>query len=608
MTIDEKQTVIDFLANELREASQAYYSGEDILTDVEFDSKYDFLKSIDPTNSIFKEISKGYKLIGIEEKERFKHPLTVGSVDKVNSLEKLKKWLKPGATFSTKIDGNSIVAYYNEGTLENIVTRGTDNVGIIRTAKLRRKFPATIDVPGYVMVRGEAAIKKSVYASNPNFNKDKASRSAVAGAITRKDNWKQVIDCVDVITYTFMDCNTEEDLSTKYDWDKWFIVEHQKDIKDFNDLDIDAFKKKYKDDYEYDADGAVFKNPDGSMLAFKFEDEKGYTDLLDVKWTIGKDQRLTPVAILKPIQLSGATISKASMGSYARAISIKAWPVTTTHTVELKRANEIIPYINSIITSSGSIKNGPEVKCPICGCVGKQNGEHIFCVNPTCSNVEHSRLISFSEHFYPEGLSNTTIIKFYEAYEIKSLMDLLNFKMPNRKEIYGVGDSTHILFEEFVKRTTDDIDIKVIYQTFLPSCGNRASTKIVDVGFDIYSYVKNPLGECKKLLLISNFNSNIVTSLINMYSTLIPIIEKRNWIQDKSAIGKGTFCITGARFSSEQIEKIKESGWIEDSTIKKTTTILVTKNTNSTSSKVEKAKKYGIQIMTIDAFLNHISI
>lgn len=608
MTQEENEQIIEFLSSELREASQEYYNGNDIMSDSDFDSKWDFLRTLDPKNPIFSEISKGYKLKDVDEKERFAHPISVGSVDKCKSLEALRKWLKKGATFSTKIDGNSVVAYYRDGKLTEIVTRGSENIGIIRTIKLIKKVAATIPVMGYVAVRGEAAIKRKTYAARKDFNQDKASRSTVSGAIMRKDNWENVIECVDFIAYTFLDCNTEEDLTNACVWDDYFKVEAQKDLSEFNELTLEDFKKKYKDDYEYDADGIVFKNPDGSLLAFKFEDEKGYTDLLDVLWKIGKDQRLTPVAQLKTIKLSGASISKASMGSYARATSIGAWPVREQHAVEIKRANEIIPYVNLIVSKSGSIKNGPVVVCPECGSIAEQDGEHIFCVNSVCPNIERSRLLSFSEFFYPEGLSNTTASKFFDSYRIRTVSELLSFNLPNMKhEIYGIGQSAYNLFNKFLDNTRQDLDVKSIYSTFLKGCGRRASIKIVDSGFDINEYIINPSSEIRKLSLISNFNSNIITDMKKLYDVIKVVVGKRTWLQVKSPVTTGTFCITGARFKPEQMKIINESGWGEDASIKKTTTILVTKDPNSTSAKIEKAKSYGIKVMTIDSFMSHIS-
>lgn len=598
---------IQTLVKELTNASQAFYeTGDDIMSDAVFDSKWSLLYSLDPSNSLFTEISKGYKLKGIDEKEKFEHPIPVGSVDKVKEVSILKKWLHPKATFSTKIDGNSIVCYYKNGQLQNVVTRGSDNIGIIRTAKFIKIIPATIPVKGYVAVRGEAAIKRKAYKVNKNFDQSKASRSAVAGAITRKDDWKVVFECVDFIAYTFIDCDNGDDISNVTEWSKLFNVEEQKDISLFNSMSLEDFKTKYKDEYEYDADGVVFKNPDGSMKAFKFEDEKAVTELLDVLWSIGKDQRLTPIAQLKEVQLSGAKISKASLGSFSKAVEVEAWPVFDIHKVELVRANEIIPHIEATILKTGFVKSDLIPKCPVCGTEGTVDGEHIFCRNINCGNINSSRLLNFASFFYPEGLSDKNTEKFFDAYGIATVRQLLDFNAPLTKEIYGVGESQKALFKQFLDKTRQNIDVKILYEVFINNCGSRAATKIVDSGFDIYQYVKNPL-ELKKLYSISNFNSNIIELMVDARSFFEEVLEVRTVDQVQSPKFYGTFCITGARFKADQLTKVNESGWAEDASIKKTTNILVTKDPNSTSGKIEKAKSYGIPVMTIDQFLEHIS-
>ena len=151
-----------------------------------------------------------------------------------------------------------------------------------------------------------------------------------------------------------------------------------------------------------------------------------------------------------------------------------------------------------------------------------------------------------------------------------------------------------------------DWDVRVIYKTYINSVGDRASKKIVDSGFDINLYMTDPIKEIRKLGAIPNFNSKIALELLEKHEEISDIVPKRTWVQTKSVKTKGTFCVTGVRFKPEQLAKILEFGWGEDD-LKKTTDVLVTKDPNSASSKVQKAKKYGIQIMTIDAFMQFIS-
>jgi DNA ligase (NAD+) len=592
---------------ELEELSQKYYdTGDSGKSDAYFDNLLEKVRELDPTHPILTKVAHGYELKGIDEKERFKHPIEVGSIPKTKSLEELKEFLDETSTQSTKIDGNSIVAYYQNGNLQEIVTRGSENIGIIRTAKFISKIRKNIPVSRAVAVRGEAAIRKDKYLSTNGFDTAKSSRNAVAGAISRKDDWEGVFDHVDFIAYTFIDIETGDDLYNVYPWAEWFNVEEQRPVDYTIFTDILKFKKMYKDDYSYDADGMVFKTGN-KYLAFKFDDETGKTSLKNVVWKIGKDQRLTPVGILEPIKLAGATIEKASLGSYSNAVEKGCWPVSKTHIVEVIRANEIIPYITKTLEKSLECDYGDFPTCPVCGSKSVPNGEHVFCVNPECENLDSSKLFNFSSNFYPEGLSDKIVEKFFESEEIYNVFDLLNYSGNFEKSVFGIGESHMEKINKFLENTRKSIDVKILYDSFLKSCGDRASQKIVDFGFDIFQWFFNP-STITVLDDIPNFNSNIKKDLMEKRELFKRVCDIRTITQEKSKSTVGSFCITGARFSKEQLNTILELGWKEDSSIKKTTTYLVTKDPESTSSKIQKAKDYGIKVLTIDQFMEYINI
>lgn len=595
------------------EAAQKYYEdGEVIMSDEDFDILENNIRSLSPEDPILTSVGKGYELKGISDKEKFAHPLPMGSIEKEKDVDSLKKWIRSNTTWSTKIDGNSIACYYKNGNLWKVVTRGKDDIGIDRTAKFITcvSIPKKIPHLGYIRVRGEAAIRKSNYTAENGFDISKSSRNAVAGAISRQTDWEPVFKYVEFLAYDFRDCDTSEDLSG-LDWTS-FKVEEQKPVNIFLDMNIEEFKKKYKDEYEFDADGTVFKTGD-ELLAFKFEDEVAYTKLLNVEWTIGKDQRLTPVAILEPVQLAGATIERASLGSYNNAKAKGCDIVYSTHLVSIKRANEIIPYINKTYARSLEALSEGMPKCPVCGSTSVLNGEHAFCVNPNCGNIDASRLLTFCSYFYPEGMGDTVAQKILQAEGIQDVFQLLDLKKAT-KEVYGIGDSARSKFNEMLEKMSGDIDVKIVYNTFLSSCGDRAAEKIVDSGFNLNKleidlvegeeYLN--VTEVEKLDNIPNFNSNIVNDIKSKVDLFQKFLTKRTVIQKPSAKAVGTFCITGTRFKGEQLEIIAAAGWKEDSSIKKTTTVLVVKDPNSKSSKTQKATEYGIKIMSIEQFMEFI--
>jgi NAD-dependent DNA ligase len=137
--------MIKELVEKITRASQEYYEfGESFLSDSEFDKELETLRKLDPENPILSEVGHGYILKGIDDKEKFEHPIEVGSIEKTKELSRLREFLNPSSTFSTKIDGNSVVCYYKNGNLFKVVTRGTKNIGIDRTAKFISIVPNKI--------------------------------------------------------------------------------------------------------------------------------------------------------------------------------------------------------------------------------------------------------------------------------------------------------------------------------------------------------------------------------------------------------------------------------------------------------------------------------
>ena len=602
---------IEQRVDRLIQASQQYYeTGTSFFTDSEFDTELELIRSLDPNNPILTEVGHGYTLKGIDDKEKFEHPIPVGSIEKTKALQKLHDFLDKYSTYSTKIDGNSVVCYYKNGSLFKVVTRGSNNIGIDRTAKFVSKVPNKIPVLGYVAVRGEAAIKKSDYTIENGFDITKASRNAVAGAISRKDDYMEVFTFVDFIAYTFVDCDNGEDLYSKIDWSEHFIVEHQKNECERIFKNVDEFKLINKTDYPYEADGVVFKTG-SEYLAFKFEDESVNTGLKSVEWSIGKDQRLTPVAVLEPVELNGATISRASLGSYSRACEIGCWPVAVKHQIELIRANEVIPYVTKTVSRSLETYYGDLPTCICCNHKSEQIGEHVFCTNPECPNLDSSRLYNFSEQFYPEGLSDKIVEKFFEHEGIDTVFDLLEYDINELKflNIPGIGDSHMEKIHTFLKSFSGEIDAVVIYKTFLNGSGERASVKIVDSGFDVYSFLSNE-EELDKLKKLSNFNSNLITELVRNKENIREFVSLRKIKKEEKKImveQKGQFVISGVRLKGDDIVKVAQAGWKEGSSVSKNTNLLVVKDPASTSSKTQKAKELGIPVVSLEEFLSMIN-
>lgn len=604
------------LTDILTQAAIDYYeNGTSILTDAQYDMMFEELRLLDPTNEIFKSCGKGYS-VPDNEKEKFQHPIEIGSIDfRSKDLNKILSKLDKDATFSIKIDGNSTVDYYQNGMIKDCATRGSENIGI----KYTKKFIECGLAPSYieelkeynlVCVRGEMAIPKKKYTTENGFKDiSKSSRNAVTGAISRLEDYKDILKYVDSIKYTFIDCETNKEIPN-LPWDKYFKIEKQQPVfKNGVAVTLEELKKLVEE-YEYDCDGIVFKNPDGELFAFKFEDEHVDTEIEELEIEIGSAQRLTPVARLTPVNLSGSIISRASLGSMAVAQTLGAFPLYSKTVARVIRSGAIIPNITQIV-SHGSEVIQNKILCPVCGEEGKFKGAHMFCVNPECPNIESEYLYKFCSFLSPEGLDSKTLARIFEEYCIESVEDLLvqifdeHIHEDDLTGTDGIGLSKQDLFRLLCENILSPINSKIIYQTFINGCGKRASRAIVNCRFDFNNYAHGDY-TTDTLEKLPNFNSNIIDELEEKQHIMEMLVEYLEVYDEVEIVGEKTFCVTGVRLSPEQLALAKSKGWEEKSGVSKNLNLLVAKNPKSNSGKPEKARSLGVKIVSLEEFLKDI--
>jgi len=600
---------IKHLVEKITEWSTAYYeSGESLVSDLIYDAHFEELKQLDPDNDIFKSCGKGY-VVEVSEKEKFTHPIEVGSIEKYRDFNKLLEKLDKNATWSFKLDGNSFVDYFAYGKLENVVSRGSNNIGIIRTNRFVEyvNTPTKIDFikdRKLVAVRGEVVIPKNKYTEENGFDISKSSRNAVAGLTSRKTDYSE-LKHVDSVKYTFVDCETGEELND-LNWEKYYKVEKQKPVYVGGKAITEEELKELMTNHEYECDGVVFKNSDGELFAYKFEDEEVVTKCVGIEITIGSANRLTPVALLEPVNLSGSIISKASLGSMKVAETLGVFPLKSETFVAVVRSGEIIPYITRLVSSEGEVIQN-EIRCPVCDSVGEYDGAHMFCKNEECPNIEREYLFKFCSFISPEGLKEKTLEKIFDHYDITSVLELVESEAGvwDITEVDGIGESTAELFDEMINNMNGELDSKIIYQTFINGCGKRASKAIVNSGFSFEEYVSGNYS-LEKLYTLPNFNSNIIEELEDKQEMISEVCQYGSYFDDVEIVGEKKFCITGVRLSKEQSEQAKKAGWDEKSVVSKNLDVLVVKNKTSASSKTEKAKSLGVKIVSLDEFLKMI--
>lgn len=355
---------IEELENIITKAQKAYYSGngESELSDAEFDAYWDELKLLDPNNEIFNQV--GSDLGESNGFPKCQHNMIMGSQSKANTAEDMDDFIAKNPKndsylVSYKMDGSSVVLDYVNGKLIRGASRGDGTIGVDYTENIKKMggVVQTLKVPFTGSVRGEVLLSKS---NKEKYFKDAPNcRNMATGIFHHIDG----SDCekLDVVVYDaqYLDKNitfgTQNSLLS-------FLTDNGFKVAPFTELQNLTGEKAmahlanvwaHIDAYDYDIDGLVFKTNKIDMndittnyrpttqIALKPARTLVTTILENIEWQV-RNGTLTPVAILKPVSLLGATIRKASLGNLAL---IMRMGLEIGHEVTICRCGEIIPKV-----------------------------------------------------------------------------------------------------------------------------------------------------------------------------------------------------------------------------------------------------------------------
>ena len=397
----------------LAKASDAYYNtGVEIMSDKQYDELYDELETLEKktgvilsgsrTQQVGYEVSSGLKKI--------KHPSKMLSLDKTKSVEELKSWLGEHKGFlSWKLDGLTLVLTYNNGELEQAVTRGNGEIGEEITANARhiKGIPARIPFKGHLVVRGESLMKykdfERVNAEIDDGTKYKNPRNLCVGTVRNLDSRVTAQRNINFFAFNLVSADGYEENSfiKRLDWleaQGFQRVYGQTVTKDTIEGNVSDFERAVSEN-EFPSDGLVLMYDDVAYglslgetshaprngIAFKWRDETADTVLREVEWSASRTGLLNPVAIFDPVELEGTTVSRASVHNLS---IVKQLRLSIGDTLTIFKANMIIPQVLENKTASGSL-DIPKV-CPVCGGATEirssdEEVETLVCPNKDCA-------------------------------------------------------------------------------------------------------------------------------------------------------------------------------------------------------------------------------
>lgn len=636
----------------LNKAASVYYQGKDeIMSNFEYDRMYDELSALEKESGLVLAGSPtqkvGYEVLSELPKQT--HPSPMLSLDKTKQVDELSSWLggKEGL-LSWKMDGLTVVLTYENGELLNAVTRGNGVVGevITNNAKVFKNLPVNIPFKGRMVLRGEAIITysefKKINALLSEEEQYKNPRNLCSGSVRQLNNEITAKRNVELYAFTLVeaegvDFKNSQQNKMEFMKEQGFQTVEYKVVTAKNIYEtVEWFSEKVKTN-DFPADGLVLLYDDISYgeslgstakfprnaIAFKWADETAKTKLTEVEWSASRTGLINPVAIFEPVELEGTTVSRASVHNIS---IVKELKLGIGDTIEVYKANMIIPQIAQNLTKSGSLEI-PD-KCPVCGektSIHKENDvEVLFCENPDClaKKIKSISLFVSRDAMNIDGMSEATIEKFISKGFLHELADL--FKLNRYKDeiisMDGFGEKSYEKLVKAAETAKITTTAKFIYSLGIANIG-LSNAKMVCKAFS-NDLEKIRHASIDELVEIDGVGEIIAESFVKFFANennnhmvddLLDIVTLEDEENDNANDMEGmNFVITGSvnHFSnrSEVKELIEGRGGKVTGSVTSKTKYLINNDSTSNSSKNKKAKELGVQIITEDEFIDMFSI
>ena len=618
---------VNEIIKKLKEYEIAYYEGNPLVSDEEFDLLKDELRTLDPLNSYFDEV--GEEDMNQSTFEKISHGIyQMGSLDKVSNIEEFKKWDKNEfypIRIDEKEDGSSIKIIYQDGKFIKAITRGNGEYGFDVTENVRHiNFPKTINEKGLLILRGEVIFthenyKKVSEIMNKNGDKiSKSPRNLAAGLLKRKDDFS----LLSYLTIRFYDVMNNNCWSINYSNIPNFIknifpnntttsklVYNNKELLDY----YNDYNNSIRASLDRDIDGLVLYTKTNEKIAFKFPAIIKQTTLVNIKWQVGVSGRVTPVGIINPVELNGAIITNVSLYNVDY---IKQSGLTINSKVGICRRGDVIPKIVDIYDKIGTPISIPNI-CPICGSRLENQDKYLICINNDCGSKIIGKIIKWFKIHDVKDIGEKTIQTLYENNIFKDMCQFLYIEkglLDNEiLKIEGIGEKLLNILKENIKKTLkttlinfitglniDGIDKKIIEKIII-----NTNKEIITLE-DFVSIIKNT----DELLKIKGLGNLIIDKIqtgiknketeIKLLNTILHIEPYKKIINTK--LSNKLFVVTGTLSQPRKYFEnvIKDNGGRFSNTLTKDTNYIIVGE--NAGSKIVKAKEWGIKILTEEEF------
>ena len=426
-TSTDTRARIEELAARLTELRDAYYRGETLVADADYDALEDELRALLAEHPELTPDPNPLERVGapavLHAPVRHSRPML--SLDKATKPEQVAAFFDrfPGqpVVVMPKLDGLSLALVYEGGRLQRAPSRAATARPATTSRRSCARSPRACRTrstrDGRVEVRGELVMLRSTFAAYNAAHPDKPlinPRGAAAGTIRAKD--PATVAGRDLSFFAF-DLDTSDGAHADLEAALKTLGFDAAEMRHCDDAaaaqEVIAAIEAQRNELDYDLDGAVLRladrnayaaagtrsNSPRGALAFKYAAEEKTTLLADVLWDVGKIGKVAPVAVLEPVFVGGTTVTRATL---ANQEVIRARDVRIGDTVLVRRAGDVIPFVAGVLDASKRTGAEREIvppsECPSCAqpLTEQGNSRELYCTNVACPAQTVRRLIHWA--------------------------------------------------------------------------------------------------------------------------------------------------------------------------------------------------------------------
>jgi len=566
--------------------------------------------------------------------------------------QRMKRALEtPSVEYSAepKFDGLSVELMYDHGTFTRGATRGDGTTGEDVTVNLRtiRSLPlqlhAQSGLPDHLVVRGEVYMRLDDFQALNRRMTERGDdafanpRNAASGSLRQLDSTitatrPLVVTCYEIMAVSRPAPPTHwDELETLAQWGLPAPVLRRLCASIDEVMAFHRETESMRDQLPYEIDGVVVKvnrrdwqdrlgmksRSPRWAIAYKFSPRKEITIVQDIVVSVGRTGTLTPVALLKPVEVGGVTISRATLHN---ADEVARKDIRIGDTVKVERAGDVIPAIAERVPVHGEQRGSPFCMpnhCPVCGSSVGREGAYYYCTGQLVCGAQLKGAI---EHFASkqalniEGLGKKTVAQLVDAGLVRSLADLYRLTNADLVALEGFADrSATLLVESIAGSKTVSLDrflmglgIRQVGQHIAKVLAREFGSleEIMSADRERFQQIREIGPEISEGLVVywsEPHNREVIAQLQESGVQVAPGMATGD--RRKSPLAGKTFVFTGGldHFTRESAQQAVETAGarVSSSVSKKTSYLVVGRDPGS---KLDQARTLGVTILTEQEF------